>query len=92
MSYGVGDRCSSDLVLLWLWCRAAATAPIQPLAWELPYAVGMALKAKKKKKRKKRSQAQNKRMSTLSPTSPRESQRLKVSDSEIQKSFRDHLF
>ena len=35
MSYSVGYRCSSDLALLWLWCRAAATALILPLAWEL---------------------------------------------------------
>ena len=28
--------------MLWLWCRLAATAPIQPLAWEPPYAVGAA--------------------------------------------------
>ena len=35
----------------WLWCRPAAVAPIQPLAWELPYAVGVALKRKKKKKK-----------------------------------------
>ena len=33
-----------DLVLLWLWCRLAAAAPIQPLAQELPYAAGVALK------------------------------------------------
>ena len=26
------------LVLLWLWCRPAAGAPIRPLAWELPCA------------------------------------------------------
>ena len=32
-----------------LWCRPAAAALIQPLAWELPYATGMALKRKKKK-------------------------------------------
>ena len=25
-----------DPVLLWLWCRPAATAPIRPLAWEPP--------------------------------------------------------
>ena len=43
-----------DLVLLWLWCRPAAVAPIQPLAWELPYAVGAALKSQKKKKKKKK--------------------------------------
>ena len=33
----VDHRLSSDLVLLWLWRRPAATALIQPLAWELPY-------------------------------------------------------
>ena len=35
---------------LWLWHRlaAAAAAPIQPLTWERPYAVGTALKRKKK--------------------------------------------
>ena len=37
-----------DLVLLWLWCRLAATALIRPLAWEPPYATGAALKGKKK--------------------------------------------
>ena len=36
-----------DLALLWLWCRLAATAPIRPLAWELPYAMDKALKSKK---------------------------------------------
>ena len=30
-----------------LWCRLAAAAPIQPLAWELPYAAGAALKKPK---------------------------------------------
>ena len=29
-----------DLVLLWLWRRPAAAAPIKPLAWEPPYATG----------------------------------------------------
>ena len=33
-----------DLGLLWLRRRPAATAPIRPLAWEHPYAVGAALK------------------------------------------------
>ena len=36
-----------------LWHRPAAAAPIQPLGWELPYAVGEALKRKKRKKKKK---------------------------------------
>ena len=44
---------AKDLALLWLWCRPAAAAPIQLLAWELPYAPGVALKTKKKKERKK---------------------------------------
>ena len=40
-------------MLLWLWCRLVAVAPIQPLSWKLPYAMGVALKSKKKKKKKK---------------------------------------
>ena len=54
MSCGVGRRRGSDPVLLWLWCRPAATAPTGPLAWEPPYATGMALEmAKKRQKIKK---------------------------------------
>ena len=34
---------------LWLWCRLAAVALIRPLAWELLYAAGTALKNKKEK-------------------------------------------
>ena len=49
MSCGVGCRCGSDLIWLWLWYRLAAVAPIGPLAWESPYAAGAALKKKKKK-------------------------------------------
>ena len=33
--------------MLWLRCRPAAIAPIQPLGWEPPYAVGGDLKRKK---------------------------------------------
>ena len=44
MSYGVGCRRGSDLALLWLWYRPAATALIRPPAWEPPYATGAALK------------------------------------------------
>jgi len=40
-----------DPVLLWLWCRPAASALIRSLAWEPPYAVGAALKKKEKKKK-----------------------------------------
>ena len=38
--------------MLWLWCKLAAAAPIQPLAWEPPHAVGAALKKGQKKKEK----------------------------------------
>ena len=48
MSSSVGHRGSSDLPLLWLWSRPAATAPIGPLAWEPPHAAGAALKGQKK--------------------------------------------
>ena len=54
MSCGVGYRCDLDLALLWLWYRQVATAPIRPLAWELLYATGAALKDKKTKKIKKK--------------------------------------
>ena len=47
---GVGGwrRGGLDLALLWLWHRLAAVGLIQPLDWELPYALGVALKSKKK--------------------------------------------
>ena len=44
MSCGVSRRRGLDLALLQLWCRPAALAPIRPLAWKRPYAVGVALK------------------------------------------------
>ena len=47
MSCGVGCRHGSDPVLLWLWRRLAAVAPIQPLAWEPSDATGAALKRQK---------------------------------------------
>ena len=37
-------------MLLWLWRRLAIVAPIQPLAWELPYAAGAAVKRGEKKR------------------------------------------
>ena len=54
MSCGVGHRPGSDLALLWLWHGLAAVAPIRPLAWELPYAMGVALKRQKDPPQKKR--------------------------------------
>ena len=48
MSYGIGCKCGSYLGLLRLWCKLAAVALIQPLAWETPYVTGAALQEKKK--------------------------------------------
>ena len=42
------------LALLWLWCRLVAVALIRPLAWEPPYAMGVALETTKKKKKEKK--------------------------------------
>ena len=36
---------------LWLWCRPAATTPIQPLAWEPPHDSGVVPKRQKDKKK-----------------------------------------
>ena len=40
-----------DLVLLWLWRRPAATAPIPPLAREPPYAARVAQEMAKRQKK-----------------------------------------
>ena len=53
MRCGVGGRCGSDPALLWLWRRPVATALIQPLAWEPPYAAGAAQEMAKRQKNKK---------------------------------------
>ena len=47
---GVGHRYGSNptLLWLWLWCRVAL---IRPLAWEVPYATGVALKKQNKTKK-----------------------------------------
>ena len=44
-------------VALWLWCRLAAVAPIQTLAWEFSHAAGAALKRLKEKKERKKERA-----------------------------------
>ena len=51
MSCGVGFRRGSDLVLLWLWRRLTATARIQHLSREPPYAVGAAPNRQKRGKK-----------------------------------------
>ena len=54
MSCGMGRRCGSDPAWLWLWHRWAATALTRPLAWEPPYAAGVALEKTTKKKKEPR--------------------------------------
>ena len=56
VSCGAGRRRGSDPVLLWLCCRPAAVALIGHLAWEPPYATGVALKSKTTTRRKKSKQ------------------------------------
>ena len=51
MSCGVGLRRGSDPELLWLWRRLVAIALIQSLAWEPPYAVGVAQEMAKRQKK-----------------------------------------
>ena len=50
VSRGVSHRGALDPMLLWLWCRPAATALIRLLAWEPPYAMGAVLKRQRKRK------------------------------------------
>ena len=50
VSCGVVCRHGLDPALLWL----AAVAPIRPLAWQLAYAAGAALRSKKKRRRGKK--------------------------------------
>ena len=50
MNCGVGRRRGLDpmWLWLWLWCRLVATALIRPLAWEPPYAEGVAIEMAKR--------------------------------------------
>ena len=50
----MGHRRGLDPALLWLCQRLAATAPIGPLPWQSPYAVGAALKRQEKKKEREK--------------------------------------
>ena len=55
VSCGVGRGLGSDPALLWLWRRQVAAAPVRPLAWKPPHAVGGGpRKGKKGKKAKKK--------------------------------------
>ena len=54
MSCGVGCRRGLDPTWLWFWRRPAATALIGPLAWEPPYAAGVAQEMAKRQRKKKK--------------------------------------
>ena len=45
--------------MLWLWHRPVATAPIRPLAWEPPYAMGTALEKAKRQEKKRKKERKN---------------------------------
>ena len=59
LSCGVGHGCGSDPVLLWLWYKPVAVAPIRPPARGLPCATGAALKSKKKPAKTKNKQTKD---------------------------------
>ena len=48
-------------MLLWLWHRPAATTLIGPLAWEPPYAAGVALEMAKRQNKNKNKNKKNKK-------------------------------
>ena len=50
----MGQRRGLNPAWLWLWRRMAATTLIRPLAWEPPYALGVAQKKTKKDQKKKK--------------------------------------
>ena len=56
MSCGVGRRHGSDLALLWLWDRLAATAAIRPpsLGTSICHMCGLEKQKKKRKKERKK--------------------------------------
>ena len=64
VSCSVGHRCGLDPAFLWLWYKLAAVSLIRLLVWDLPHAMGVALKrlthTQKKEKRKKEKKIKNK--------------------------------
>ena len=69
MSCGVIHRLGSDSKLPGPGLWVAAVALIQPLAWELPYARGVALKRKKKKKKEKKRKEKKKKKNEMTKSS-----------------------
>ena len=67
MSCGLVCRRGSDPALLWLWHRLKATAPIRPLTWEPPYAMGVALEKAKTTTTKQKQKQKNTCLDSLDP-------------------------
>jgi len=84
-------RCGSDPELLWLWQRPAATAPIGPLAWEPPYAAGVALE-KAKTHNNNNNNAYNTVPPDLHSADGLTSSRHLLKHCLHRKTFLDHLF
>ena len=87
MSCGVACRCSLDLALLWLWCRLEAVDPIRPLAWEPPYATGLALRSKNKNKNKNKKPPQKTQKPNQNKKTPNNNNN-KNKQKQILKSYR----
>ena len=62
-------RLGQDPALLRRWCGPAATTPIQPLAWEPPYAEGAVLKRQTKQNKQRKPPKQNPKLLGLNPWS-----------------------
>jgi len=56
---------AKDPPLLWLWCRPAAAAPIQPLAWEIPYVIGIAKERKRERERGEKEEGEKERKNLI---------------------------
>ena len=69
-----GSQMRSDPALLWFWRRPVATAPIQPLAWEPPYAVGAAQIKSNNNKRQKKKKIQGRSRHGAAETNPTRNQ------------------
>ena len=95
MSCGVGCTPSSDPALLWLWHRPAAMAPIQPLAWEPPYAEREAQEMAKrpKKIKNKKSEDLNRHLSKedIQMAKKAHEKMMTIREMQIETTMRFHL-
>ena len=74
--------------MLWLWHRLAAAALIRPLAWETPYAAGVAVTRTKRQKKKRERNALSNVFNELS--NAKDNFHFTISFSTLDKTF--HFF